>query len=537
MSGFRLSEQSVDIAVLRDALRNTGSGGFCSFEGWVRDSNEGRPVSGLEYEAYTELALLEGAVIVEEAKTRFDVLTVHCLHCTGNLKVGDLAVWIGVSAAHRDHAFRACRYIIDEIKHRLPIWKKEHYLDGDTAWVACSHPGLEHDSRPFDAHAGRQHQHGHAEARDLSGQRPPEPSAFTPDYSRQIRLREVGKTGQALLSAARVLVIGAGGLGCPVLSYLAGAGVGTLGIIDPDRLDTSNLQRQTMFAAADVGERKVDLAARRIAALNPSVTVHAREQPLRADDAAQVFADYDLVVECTDNMASRYLCNDAAVLTGTPLILASVYQYEGQLQVVSARPGNSCLRCLWPEPPAPGVAGSCSDAGVLGPVPGVLGAMQATEALKLLLHIGHPDHGLLLVNLLDGVSQRLPIDPSRGCEPHGGCAAVARRTMARALDEIDVDLAFASLEDALAAGYVLIDLREPHEIARLPMSAPSRQIPDTEIIARVAELGGNLTLLVCSAGQRSGAAARALHAQGANHVHSLAGGLASLRPPHVRGRH
>ncbi len=537
MSGFRLSEQPVDIFQLRDALRNSGSGGFCSFEGWVRDSNEGKNVSGLEYEAYAELALIEGAAIVEEAKARFDILTVQSVHCTGNLKVGDLAVWVGVSAAHRDHAFRACRYIIDEIKQRLPIWKKEHYLDGATAWVACSHAGSEDESEPFHAHAGQHHQPDQGAAQDFPGQETRDAPTFTPDYSRQIRLREVGETGQAKLSTARVLVIGAGGLGCPVLSYLAGAGIGTLGIIDADRLDTSNLQRQTMFAAADVGERKVDLVARRIAALNPSITVHTRDQPLRADDATEVFAEYDLVVECTDNMASRYLCNDAALLTGTPLILASVYQYEGQLQVVSAQPGEPCLRCLWSEPPAPGITASCNDAGVLGPVPGVLGAMQATEALKLLLNLGHPDHALLLVNLLDGTSQRLRIDPARGCEQHGGCIAVARREMARALTEISVDLAFASLDDAIADGYTLIDLREPDEIASQPLGTPSRQIPSGEIIEHVDELGTARALLVCGGGQRSAAAARALRAQGADHVYSLAGGLVSLRPPHTSGPH
>jgi molybdopterin/thiamine biosynthesis adenylyltransferase/molybdopterin synthase catalytic subunit/rhodanese-related sulfurtransferase len=529
MSGFRLSEQPVDISPLRDALRNGGSGGFCSFEGWVRDSNEGRKVSGLEYEAYAELALVEGASILEEARARFDVLTAQCVHCTGDLKVGDLAVWIGVSAAHRDQAFRGCRYIIDEIKRRLPIWKKEHYLDGDTAWVACSHTEREHESQPIKAHARHHHRPGRLGAQHFSGQASRETPTVTPDYSRQIRLREVGEVGQAKLGAARVLVIGAGGLGCPVLSYLAGAGVGTLGIIDPDRLDASNLHRQTMFDAADVGERKVDLAARRIAALNPSVDVHTRDRPLRADDAAQVFADYDLVVECSDDMASRYLCNDAAVLTGTPLILASVYQYEGQLQVVSAQPGDPCLRCLWPEQPAPGVAGSCADSGVLGPVPGVLGAMQAAEALKRLLNIGHHDHGLLLVNLLDGTSQRLPIEPSRGCEQHGGCVGVARRAMSRALDEIGVGLVFDSLNDALAAGYVLIDLRGPHEIALQPIGARSRHIPSSQIIEQSAELGGGLVLLICSGGRRSGAAARVLREQGKHNVYSLAGGLASLR--------
>ena len=232
MSRFDLSGAPVDLDALRALLQNPGSGGFCTFEGWVRDSNEGRAVDGLDYEAYEDLARAEGDLIIEEAIARYGVTDVRCVHRTGALNVGDLAVWVGVAAAHRDEAFRACRYIIDEIKHRLPIWKKEHYLDGDTAWVACTHVHREHE-----------HEHDHVR-HDRIG--PP----FAPDYSRrQIRLKAVGDAGQARLAAARVLVIGAGGLGCPVLSYLAGAGVGTLGIVDGDRLDASNLHRQTMYDA------------------------------------------------------------------------------------------------------------------------------------------------------------------------------------------------------------------------------------------------------------------------------------------------
>lgn len=509
MKRFSLTDEAVDPARLGASLQHPGSGGFCAFEGWVRDSNEGRAVGGLEYEAYAELALAEGERIIDEAIARHGVIAARCVHRTGRLAIGDLAVWIGVSSAHRDEAFRACRYVIDEIKHRLPIWKKEHYIGGDTAWVACSH-------------THREHEHGSL-------------TAFVPDYSRQTRLREVGEAGQAKLAAARVLVIGAGGLGCPVLGYLAGAGIGTLGIVDGDRLDASNLHRQTMYDARDIGQRKVDLAARRIALLNPSVAVRTYAEPLHAMNVVDVFEQYDLVVECTDDIASRYLSNDASILTGTPLILASVYQYEGQLQVVTAEPGAPCLRCLWPQPPAPGAVATCVESGVLGPVPGVLGGMQAVEALRLLLDLPRaPDHALLLVNLLDGGSQRLPIDAAKGCAMHRGCAEAAHRGLTLAQSMHDVDIAFDSLDQAVAAGYALVDLREPAEIDAQPLPAPSQRWPFARVTALAAELRRRPTLLVCASGRRSGVAARALRGQGMSAVHSLSGGLAALAAAHDR---
>jgi molybdopterin/thiamine biosynthesis adenylyltransferase/molybdopterin synthase catalytic subunit/rhodanese-related sulfurtransferase len=512
MSRFALSGVPADLDALRSVLQHPGSGGFCTFEGWVRDSNEGREVDGLDYEAYEDLARAEGDLIIEEAIVRYGVTDARCVHRTGSLKIGDLAVWVGVAAAHRDEAFRACRYIIDEIKHRLPIWKKEHYLDGDTAWVACTHVHREHD-----------HEHDHVH-HDRIG--PP----FAPDYSRQTRLREVGEAGQARLAAARVLVIGAGGLGCPVLSYLAGAGVGKLGIVDGDRLDASNLHRQTMYDARDVGELKADLAKRRVAALNPTVAVQTWTEPLHVGNVAEVFAQFDLVVECTDDMHSRYLSNDAAIMTRTPLILASIYQYEGQLQVVSARPGAPCLRCLWPEEPAPGVAGSCAESGVLGPVPGVLGAMQAAEALKLLLDLPRQsDDVLLLYNLLDHTSQRLPIDAAAGCATHGGCIEVARQTMEDARDGADLSLSFERLADALAAGFSLVDLREPGEIAADPIAEPARWTPASQIVDRAGEFAGERVLLICATGQRSDHAGRLLREKGVRNVHSLAGGLKALK--------
>jgi sulfur-carrier protein adenylyltransferase/sulfurtransferase len=511
MKQFSLAAELIDPAQLREVLQHPGSGAFCTFEGRVRNCNEGRAVSGLEYESYAELALEEGERIIEEAIARHGLIAARCVHRTGHLAIGDLAVWIGVSSAHRDEAFRACRYIIDEIKHRLPIWKKEHYIDGDAAWVACTHTHGEHEHRP---------QHGLT-------------TAFVPDYSRQTRLREVGEAGQTRLAAARVLVIGAGGLGCPVLGYLAGAGVGTLGIVDGDRLDASNLHRQTLYDARDLGQRKVDLAARRIAALNPSVAVQTYAEPLHAMNVIDVFGQYDLVIECTDDIASRYLSNDASILTSTPLILASVYQYEGQLQVVAAKPGAPCLRCLWPQPPAPGTVGTCIESGVLGPVPGVLGSMQAVEALRLLLDLPRlADHALLLVNLLDGTSQRLPVDAAMGCARHRGCADAAHRGLTLAQSMLDVDLAFDSLDHAIAAGYALVDLREQEEIDARPLPAPSQRLPFARVTALAPELRPQPTLLVCASGRRSGAAARALRGQGMSMIHSLFGGLAALAAPH-----
>ncbi|HEY2623895.1 MAG TPA: ThiF family adenylyltransferase [Dyella sp.] len=511
MMRFRLSSEPVDTASLQEALKHPGSGGFCAFEGWVRNSNDGREVDGLEYEAYAELAEAEGERILAEAIARYGVTDARCMHRSGHLRVGGLAVWVGVCAPHRDEAFRACRYIIDEIKHRLPIWKKEHYLTGESDWVACTHVYREHE------HESHHHtQHDHADA-------------FVPDYSRQTRLREVGDAGQAKLAASRVLVIGAGGLGCPVLSYLAGAGVGTLGIVDSDRLDASNLHRQTMYDARDIGQRKVDLAARRIAALNPAVTVRTWTEPLRASDVVDVFRQFDLVVECTDDMRSRFLSSDAAVLSGTPLIMASVYQYEGQLQVIPAQPGTPCLRCLWPQAPAPEAVGSCVQAGVLGPVPGVLGTMQAAEALKLLLDLPRPqDNALLLVNLLDLSMQRLPIDAAQGCALHGGCVEVAQQALALELG--DIDLVFDSLEDAIAAGFTVVDLREYDEIATEPLSGvPSLGIPSAQVVARANELAACRSLLVCASGRRSSHAARLLRANGFHDAYSLAGGLRALR--------
>ena len=208
-------------------------------------------------------------------------------------------------------------------------------------------------------------------------------------YSRHILLPEMGVGGQEKLLAAKVLLVGAGGLGCPAALYLAAAGVGRIGIIDFDKVDASNLQRQVLYSTADIGKYKVDVAKERIQALNPDVQVDCIRERLNSDNALELFSQYDLVVDGTDNFATRYLVNDACVLTGTPNIYGSIFRFEGQMTIY-AHPEGPCYRCLFPEPPSPGEVPNCAEGGVLGVLPGMVGVAQATEAIKLILGRGQP---------------------------------------------------------------------------------------------------------------------------------------------------
>jgi molybdopterin/thiamine biosynthesis adenylyltransferase/rhodanese-related sulfurtransferase len=244
------------------------------------------------------------------------------------------------------------------------------------------------------------------------------PFVFSPDqrsrYSRHLMLSEVGERGQAKLLQARVLIIGAGGLGAPNALYLAAAGVGTLGVVDDDVVDASNLQRQIIHSTSTIGVPKVESAKRTIMALNPDVKVVTHQTRLSTGNVLEVMGDYDLIIDGTDNFQARYLINDASLMLRKPVISASIFQFEGQVTVFQPFAGP-CYRCLYPEPPPPGMAPSCNEAGVLGVLPGVIGAVQATEAIKLLLGIGNSLVGRLLQ--YDALKLRfrelkLPRDPS-----------------------------------------------------------------------------------------------------------------------------
>jgi sulfur-carrier protein adenylyltransferase/sulfurtransferase len=343
-----------------------------------------------------------------------------------------------------------------------------------------------------------------------------------PDYSRQILLKEIGLQGQAKLSLARVLIVGLGGLGSPVMQYLAAAGVGFLGLIDADVLDASNLHRQPIYALADVGKQKADLARAAIAAINPAVQVETHAANFDADNALELIRRHDIVVDCSDNFRAKYLINDAAVLAQKPAVFASVYQYEGQLQVYKPEPKHACLRCLWPDAIADGVVGNCAEAGVLGPVPGVFGTLQALLTLKILLHMGGQLEGELL--LLDFMNfSSLKIKASRRAECRAP-ACVHIQEVAR--EDRDIELAEVSLGAAAERGFEIIDIRTAEEVAEHPAAA--RHIPMRELLANPGLLGGGRpALLVCATGKRSLATAQALRKHGLA-VHSLAGGLQRL---------
>jgi adenylyltransferase/sulfurtransferase len=538
MTGFEFSDRPLDPERLREPLADPACGGYATFEGWVRDHNDGRSVQRLEYEAYVELAVKEGERIVAEAIRRFGVQRARCVHRVGSLELGELAVWVGVSAGHRAEAFAACRYIIDEVKHRVPIWKKEHYLDGDSGWVNCERcaeaalgsehahdhaHGHDHAHEHDDAH-GHDHAHAHAHVHAQ-----PHPAGLPrPDYSRQTVLREVGAAGQARIRRSRVLVVGAGGLGVPVLTYLAGAGVGVLGVVDADVLDASNLHRQTLYSLADVGRPKALLAAERLKALNPEVDVRAFVERADAARLPALAADFDVLVDCSDNFATKFLVNDVALALGKPAVLASVYQYEGQLQVV--KPGGACLRCVWPEATRDGLVGNCAEAGVLGPVPGVLGSLQALEVLKLVLDLPTQlGEAVVLLDLGTLETRRVRARRAADCATSHVSRLAAESNAASVRDEPPLELEVTSLARATDEGYVVVDLREPQEIAAEPAPGPAVSIPMGRLLDDPAQLdAARPYLLLCASGRRSGAAAEALRRAGLVRVWSIRGGVAAL---------
>jgi sulfur-carrier protein adenylyltransferase/sulfurtransferase len=352
-----------------------------------------------------------------------------------------------------------------------------------------------------------------------------------PDYSRQLLLKEIGTKGQAALARARVLVVGLGGLGSPVLQYLAGAGVGCLGLVDADVLDASNLHRQPIYALSDVGSLKTDLARAAIHGINPSVQVQVHPARFEAGNALELLGAYDIVVDCSDNFRTKYLINDAAVLAQKPAVFASVYQYEGQLQTYKPEPKHACLRCLWPDAVADGVVGNCAEAGVLGPVPGAFGALQALLTLKILLQMsGQLEGELLLLDFMNFSSLKIKAPRRPECAAPG-CAHIRELTG----EDPGVELVLQSLAAAAERGFEVIDIRTAEEVAAHPAVAPSdgtrpggvRHIPMAALLAdRGLEFRREI-LLVCATGKRSLAAATELRKRGIA-ARSLAGGLQKL---------
>lgn len=549
MGAFSFSDRALDLAALRSSVQHIAHGGYSSFEGWVRNHNEGSAVTALEYEAFESLAVKEGERIIAEACERYGVTVARCVHRVGALALGDVAVWVGVSAPHRDEAFKACRYIIDEVKHRVPIWKKEHYVSGDSGWVNCercaatpSHQQHAHADADGAGHAHHHdhhhgHDHGHGHAHDHGHSATPSGRTATglvPDYSRQTTLREIGPEGQARLAASHVAVVGAGGLGVPVLQYLAGAGVGQITIIDGDRLEPSNLHRQTWYALAECGQPKAELAAQRVRALNPTVQVRAEVQRLDARNAAALVGNAQVLVDCSDNFATQFLVNDVARELGRTAVLASIYQYEGQLQTVRGDGSGPCLRCVWPEATRDGVVGNCAEAGVLGPVPGVLGSLQALRVIEIITGMPQAaEDSVVMLDLRHLTLRTVRARRNPGCG--ASCGRCARAlAAARAAPAGELEVSYDSIDAAVRDGYQVIDIRDANERSSAPVSGPVTAIAMQELLS-----GRNLPadgryLFLCARGQRSLAVAQHCRERGLREARSLRGGVAALAPPVLR---
>ncbi len=357
-------------------------------------------------------------------------------------------------------------------------------------------------------------------------------------YSRHLLIPEVGLAGQERLRAARVLVIGAGGLGAPVLQYLAAAGVGTLGIVDDDRVDVTNLQRQVIFADADIGRFKATAAAERVRALNPHVALEALPLRVDASNARAFVRGYDVVVDATDTFGARYLINDACRLEGKPDVYASIFRFDGQVSVFAA--DGPCYRCLFPEAPPPGTVPTCAEGGVLGVLAGMVGTWQANEALKLVLGIGKPLIGrLALIDALSGRTHEVALAADPACPLHGPHRTIFDVSDDAEPDTVAVPPGVASLPaaeldaflDAHPAARVL-DVRDPHERVLGPAPRPV-EIPALALDERLHELDTAVEYVVaCRVGAKSRWAAQRLYDAGFRRLHHLDGGLLAYAATH-----
>ena len=350
-------------------------------------------------------------------------------------------------------------------------------------------------------------------------------------YARHLSMPEVGVAGQEKLKTARVLCIGVGGLGSPAAMYLAAAGVGTIGLVDADRVELSNLQRQLLYSTSGVGRAKVEAAKERMGEINPHVEI--RMHPLRftSEHAMEIIEPYDLIIDGSDNFATRYLSNDVSVFARKPNIYGSVFRFDGQATVFAPHLGGPCYRCLFPEPPPPGTVPSCAEAGVLGVLPGVIGMMQAIEALKLILGLGDSLAGRLLhfdalkMKFREFNLRRDPQCPVCGENPSITAPIDYEQFCGVATDVPEISVQELKVKMDGREKFLLLDVREPneYEIARID---GAKLIPLGELPSRLSELDGSQPIVIhCHSGVRSARAVEMLQKSGFQNVRNLAGGI------------
>src|SRR2546425_467269 len=355
-------------------------------------------------------------------------------------------------------------------------------------------------------------------------------------YSRHLIMPEVGMEGQRKLKQAKVLLVGAGGLGAPLGLYLAAAGVGRLGLVDFDVVDFTNLQRQVTFSTSDVGRPKLEAAQKRLSGLNPEIQIDTYETRLTSQNALEILREYDIIVDGTDNFPTRYLVNDACILLGKPNVYGSIFRFEGQATIFGY-PGGPCSRCLYPEPPPPGLVPSCAEGGVLGILPGLVGVIQATEAIKLILGSGDPLIGrLLLIDALAMKFRELKLRKNPDCPACGKNPTITKlidyqefcgiRGEEAPAEVTTSEMQVEELKQRLDRGddLLVLDVREPHEYQICNING--HLIPLGDLPNRVNELDTSKEIVAhCRSGVRSAKAVNFLRQAGFKKVNNLAGGI------------
>lgn len=490
---FSISEIALNSDALKEQLKNPKAGALVVFEGWVRNHNEGHQVASIEYEAYQDLAHNEALKILQETKNKFNIFDIQCVHRVGHLLIGDIAVWIGATAAHRAQAFSACQYAIDEIKKRLPIWKKEHYLHREAQWVNCQEC-LHISKKTY--------------------------------LSRQLSL--IGDEGQKRIEKASVLIVGAGGLGSAALTYLGSSGLGRLGICDFDQIELSNLHRQPLFDISQIGRLKAEVAKENLLKKNPWIEIEVFPFKLNHENGEDILKNFDMIIDCTDNFKTKFLIHELSHQLKIPLIQSSLYQYEGHIQAFTHQKGTPCFRCLWPEIPEEGCVGSCAEVGILGAVAGVFGSLQAMEALKMIL--GKPiTTDTLIFDLLTLQTTRITALPNPLCPL---CFPNNKNTFSLKNRETN----FWELDENVLnqiQDYTLIDLRDNIEKEDSPYSFDQMMhlpLSENESLENYRKLSHHKKyLFICSHGVRSRKVTSQLQNEGFDHFFSFLPGAKGLR--------
>lgn len=457
-------------------MESPSSGGFVTFEGKVRDHADGREVDGLEYEAFDDMAVAQGEALLREAIEKFGLEDATALHRLGQLGVGDTAIVVQTAAAHRREAFEAAEWIMDQVKWRVPIWKKESYKDGPSEWV-------------------------HAESQPLL-------SPLAGRFARQLALPEIGEDGQQKLIHARVLIVGAGGLSAGSVPAIIGAGVGTLGIIDGDLVDETNLHRQMLFAASDVGRSKAERVGAWAKRQHPGCKVDIFPERLTESNVERLVANYDWIVDGTDSLPTKFLLNRVSRQLEKPLVLASIHRFDGQ--ILTVMPDGPCLQCLYPVEPPSDCVGTCAQEGVLGVLPLIFGGLQANEVIKGILGLPVLKTEMLIGDLRECDFEKI----RRNVSPNCPCCSGALT------EELGIELAtYEAFFEKFGGEGQVIDIRDVEEGATFSLA--HRRVSLNECL----ELSfDHPTLFVCASGARSYRLVATLRARGNDQVHSLQGG-------------